>query len=292
MKPSLFGYQAPATLDEAIKILASDPDATVLAGGQSLLPAMNFRLANPSMLVDIQHVEGLKGITIEKGVIVVRAMTRHREFELDPAVQRALPLIAEVMQHVAHIPIRNRGTVVGSLCHADPSAEMPLLLTLLGGSVIAQGAAGRREIAAEDFFQSFLTTARRHDEIVVEARFPIPAPGSGWAFDEITRRHGDFALAGVGCVVSLDGQGRAANVQLAACGIADRPLRLKNAEKALIGSKLTKTDLDTAVAAALPAVAESNDVHASTSYRRRALSALIRRMVAKAATRALPGTMS
>src|SRR4051794_34378575 len=184
MKPSIFGYTAPTTIEEAIRLLAGDADATVLAGGQTLLPAMNFRAANPSLLVDIQHIAGLRGIDVGDGSIVVKAMTRHREFELDADVLRLNPLIAEAMQHVAHVPIRNRGTVVGSLCHADPSAEMPLVLVLLGGSVIAQGPAGTREIAADDFFRSFLTTARHHDEVIVEARFPALPAGAGWAFDE------------------------------------------------------------------------------------------------------------
>lgn len=291
MKPSLFGYRAPATLDEAIKLLASDADAAVLAGGQSLLPAMNFRLANPSLLVDIQHVAGLKGITVDKDVIVVRAMTRHRELELDADVRCANPLIAEAMRHVAHVPIRNRGTVVGSLCHADPSAEMPLLLVLLGGGVVAQGLSGRRTIAAEDFFRSFLTTARRPDEIVVEAHFPILPARAGWAFDEITRRHGDFALVGVGCVLSLDDQGRVSDVRLAACGIADKPVRLKAAEAALVGATLTTADLDGAVKASLPAVTQSDEANASASYRRRALGTLIQRLVTKAASRARAGAL-
>ena len=136
MKPPLFRYEAPRTITEAITVIASDADAMVLAGGQSLVPAMNFRAANPSMLVDIQHVEGLKGVAVENGEIVIKAMTRHRELELDPDVRRANPLIAETMQHVAHVPIRNRGTVVGSLCHADPSAEMPLLFVLLDGTLV------------------------------------------------------------------------------------------------------------------------------------------------------------
>jgi CO/xanthine dehydrogenase FAD-binding subunit len=289
MKPSLFGYRAPTTLDEAIGILAGDADAAVLAGGQSLLPAMNFRVANPSLLVDIQHVDGLTGIAVEKDRIIVRAMTRHRELELHPEVQRVNPLIFETMQHVAHVPIRNRGTVVGSLCHADPSAEMPLLLMLLGGSVIAQGPSGRREIAAEAFFQSFLTTARRHDEIIVEAHMPTLPPGTGWAFDEVTRRHGDYAVVGVGCVVGFDGGRRTRNLRLAACGIADRPVRLKDAETILNGSALTAADVDAAVAASSSAVTIADDITTSASYRRRALATLIRRMVAKAAGRALPG---
>jgi CO/xanthine dehydrogenase FAD-binding subunit len=286
MKPSIFGYQAPTSIEAAISILAGDPDAVVLAGGQTLLPAMNFRAANPSTLVDIQHVAGLRGIEVGADIITVKAMTRHREFELDAEIARANPLAAEVMQHVAHVPIRNRGTVVGSLCHADPSAEMPLLLVLLGGSVIARGPAGRREIAAEDFFQSFLTTARERDEIITEARFPVLPKGAGWAFDEVTRRHGDYAIAGVGCVLSLDGRGRASRVQLAACGIADTPVRLKAAETILTGTALGASDLDAAIAASAVAVTQPDEMHVSQTYRRRALGTLIRRMVTTAAQRA------
>src|SRR5262249_60104845 len=139
-------------------------------------------------------------------------------------VRRVNPLIAETMQHVAHVPIRNRGTVVGSLCHADPSAEMPLLFVLLNGTMVATGPAGTRQIAAADFFQSFLTTSRRQDEIVVEARLPVLPDGTGFVFDEVTRRHGDYALVGVGCVLSLDGSGRAQNMRLAAFGISHRPV--------------------------------------------------------------------
>lgn len=289
MKPPLFAYRAPRTVDEAIKFLAGDADAMVLAGGQSLMPAMNFRVANPSMLVDIQHVEGLKGIVIENGEIVIKAMTRHRELELDPDVRRANPLIAETMQHVAHVPIRNRGTVVGSLCHADPSAEMPLLFVLLDGTLVARGPNGIRHIQAEQFFQSFLTTTRKQDEIVVEARLPVLPAGAGWAFDEVTRRHGDYALVGVGCVVQLDESGRAHGVRLAACGISDRPIRLKAAEAVLNGTSLAADDLDAAARASLDAVTQSDDMNTSASYRRRVLGALIRRLVLAASLRAKGG---
>ena len=290
MKPSIFGYKAPVTLEDTISILASDADAVVLAGGQTLLPAMNFRAANPSLLVDIQHVEGLRGIDVGVDSIVVKAMTRHRELELDPDVQRVNPLIAEFMQHVAHVPIRHRGTVVGSLCHADPSAEMPLLLVLLGGSVTAQGPSGRREISAEDFFRSFLTTARSQDEIIVEACFPLLPPRAGWAFDEVTRRHGDYAIVGVGCVLARGGDGRVSGVRLAACGIADRPVRLGDAEAALDGTALGAADLDAAVAASVAAVTQPDEMNVSQNYRRRALGTLIRRTVATAARRAGQGT--
>jgi CO/xanthine dehydrogenase FAD-binding subunit len=289
MKPPLFRYEAPRTLRDAVAVLASDPDAMVLAGGQSLVPAMNFRVATPSLLVDIQHVEGLKGIAIEGDTIVIKAMTRHRELELDPDVRRVNPLIAETMQHVAHVPIRNRGTVVGSLCHADPSAEMPLLFVLLDGTLVATSPVGTRHIAAADFFQSFLTTSRRQDEIVVEARLPALPVGAGFAFDEVTRRHGDFALVGIGCVLSLDGSGRVQNIRLAACGISDRPVRLKAAEAALNGSLLAAGDLAAAARASADAVTQTDDVNTSMSYRRRVLSGLIQRLVPIAASRARGG---
>jgi carbon-monoxide dehydrogenase medium subunit len=287
MKPPLFAYQAPTTIDDAVAALAADGDAMVLAGGQSLLPAMNFRVAHPAVLVDIQHVAGLKGISIAGGTIVVKAMARHRELELDDAVRRANPLIAEAMEHVAHIPIRNRGTVVGSLCHADPSAEMPLILVLLGGTVVAHGPNGAREIPADAFFESALTTTRGHDEIVVEAHFPVLAPDAGWAFDEMTRRHGDFAIVGVGAVVRLDDQRKAAEVQLAACGIADRPVLLREAAQRLVGTTLAPSDLRAAAAIAAAAVTAADDMHATASYRRRIVAALVERMVTKAAARAL-----
>jgi CO/xanthine dehydrogenase FAD-binding subunit len=286
MKPPLFRYEAPRTLRDAVAVLASDPDAMVLAGGQSLVPAMNFRVATPSLLVDIQHVEGLKGIAVDGDTIVIKAMTRHRELELHAEVRRLNPLIAEIMQHVAHVPIRNRGTVVGSLCHADPSAEMPLLFVLLDGTLMATGPAGTRHIAAADFFQSFLTTSRRQDEIVIEARLPALPAGAGFAFDEVTRRHGDYALVGVGCVLSLDHNGRAQNVRLAACGISDRPVRLKAAEAALGGSLLAASDLATAARASADTVTQTDDMNTSMSYRRRVLGGLIQRLVPIAANRA------
>jgi CO/xanthine dehydrogenase FAD-binding subunit len=286
MKPPLFRYQAPRTLKEAVVALASDPDAMVLAGGQSLLPAMNFRLANPSLLVDIQHVAELKGIAIEGGQIIVKAMTRHRELELDERVRAANPLLNEAMAHVAHIPIRNRGTVVGSLCHADGAAEVPLVLVLLGGSVLVEGPAGRREIAADEFFRFHLTTTRRRDEIAVEARFPVLRADNGWAFDEVTRRHGDYAIAGVGAVVRMNADGRLSEIRLAACGVTSRPIRLPEAEKLLNGTALSEADLKAAGRAAAEAVTAPDDMHASNAYRRRAVATLVRRMAAKAATRA------
>jgi CO/xanthine dehydrogenase FAD-binding subunit len=289
MKPPLFRYEAPRTLRDAVAILASDPDAMVLAGGQSLVPAMNFRVAAPSLLVDIQHVEGLKGIAVEGNKIVIKAMTRHRELELDPRVRQYNPLIAETMQHVAHVPIRNRGTVVGSLCHADPSAEMPLLFVLLDGTITASGPDGTREIAAADFFQSFLTTSRCQDEIVIEARLPVLPDGSGFAFDEVTRRHGDYALVGLGCVLSLNDEGRVHDIRLAACGISDRPVRLRAAELVLNGKPVDTSELAMAARASVDVVTVADDMNTSMSYRRRVLGGLIQRLVPIAAARARRG---
>lgn len=286
MKPPLFRYEAPRTLKDAVIALAGDPDAMVLAGGQSLLPALNFRLAAPSLLVDIQHVKELKGISIDGGEIIVKAMTRHRELELDQRVRKANPLLAETLAHVAHIPIRNRGTIVGSLCHADGAAELPLLLVLLGGHMAVEGPAGRRQIEADRFFRFHLTTARQHDEIAVEARFPILADGDGWAFDEMTRRHGDYAIAGVGAVVRIDGGGRASDIRLAACGVASRPIRLPAAEKVLTNTNLGGAELKAAGNAAAEVVTAPDDMHATAAYRRRVVATLVRRVVAKAAARA------
>ena len=249
-------------------------------------PQYVHRLANPSLLVDIQHVAELKGIAIEGGRIIVKAMTRHRELELDERVRAANPLLNEAMAHVAHIPIRNRGTVVGSLCHADGAAEVPLVLVLLGGSVLVEGPAGRREIAADEFFRFHLTTTRRRDEIAVEARFPVLRADNGWAFDEVTRRHGDYAIAGVGAVVRMNADGRLSEIRLAACGVTSRPIRLPQAEKLLNGTALSEADLKAAGRAAAEAVTAPDDMHASNAYRRRAVATLVRRMAAKAATRA------
>lgn len=284
MKPPLFEYSAPRTLPEAIAILASDPSAMVLAGGQSLIPAMNFRLANPSHLVDIQHVDGLKGITVEGGRIIVKAMTRHRELELDDAVFSANPLIRETIAYVAHVPIRNRGTVVGSLCHADAAAELPLLLVLSGGTVVAEGPAGRREIAARDFFTFHMTTSRLPGEVIVEAHFPALPAGAGWAFEEFTRRHGDYAIAAVGAIVRRNG-GKAI-VSLAAGGISSRPIALTAAEAILNGSDLSAGKIAEAAEATKNAVTAPDDMHATTAYRKNLLAALVRRTVSRALARA------
>lgn len=286
MKPPLFDYHSPTSLDEAVALLASTEGAMILAGGQSLVPAMNMRLANPAALIDIQRIPGLAGIRVNDGVIHVGAMVRHRDLELDDAVHRANPLIREVMAHVAHVPIRNRGTVVGSLCHADAAAEMPMLLVLTGGRVIARSASGTRSIEALDFFEFHMTTTRKADEMIVEAQFPVLPHGAGFAFEEFTRRHGDYAIAAVGAILSKAKDGSVASIALAACGVSSRPLRLTDAEAALRGTKLEAADLDKAARAAAAVVTTTGDMHATEAYRNHLVGVLLKRAVRKAAARA------
>ncbi|ODN71121.1 FAD binding domain-containing protein [Methylobrevis pamukkalensis] len=263
MKPALFDHVAPASIADAVAALAGHPGAMVIAGGQSLLPAMNFRLATPPALIDISRIAELKTLTVTDRAVVVGAMVRHRTVELDPAVARAQPLLAAALAHVAHVPIRNRGTVVGSLCHADASAEMPLLLLLTDGHMVVAGPTGRRTIAAADFFRFHLTTSRAADEIALEAHFPVLPAGAGWAFEEVARRSGDFALASVGVIVERAADGTARKVAIAAGGIASRPIRLTEAENALLGTTLNDETVELAAQAAAAAVTAPGDIHAS-----------------------------
>jgi CO/xanthine dehydrogenase FAD-binding subunit len=282
MKPAVFDYCAPRSLEGAVSALAANPGAMVLAGGQSLVPAMNMRLASPSSLVDIQHVDGLKGVTVEGDHIVVKAMTRHRELELSESAHAANPLIREAMAHVAHVPIRNRGTTVGSICHADAAAEMPMILLTTDGSVVAAGPNGRREIAASDFFQFHMTTVREPDEIIVEARFGNLPAGAGWAFEEFTRRHGDYAIAAVAAVAD-----RVDNtVSLGACGIGSRPIRLTEAENILVEGRFSDEAIAAAADSAKAEVTVPDEMHATNAYRRDLLAALVRRAIRKALSRA------
>lgn len=286
MKPPLFDYRLPSSIDEAIAFLEEDEGAMVLAGGQSLVPAMNMRLANPTRLVDIQRIPGLASIVVENGLIKVGAMTRHRDLELDDRVYKANPIIREALGHVAHVPIRNRGTIVGSLCHADASAEMPMLLVLTDGSVVAKGKSGVRTIAAKDFFEFHMTTTRRPGEIIVEAQFPVLPPGAGYSFEEFARRSGDFAIAAVGAIVKLGKDRTVEAVALAASGISSRPLRLEKAEAVLAGSKLSKSVLEEAGKNAGAAVTAADDMHATTAYRRHLVGVLLRKTVETAVSRA------
>ncbi len=285
MKPALFDYVAPQSIEGALEALASDEMARPLAGGQSLIPTMNFRIAAPSTLVDLARINALKGYAVDGDVIRVGAMTRQRDLERDAAVLRLNPLIAEVLSNVAHIVIRNRGTVGGSIAHADAAAELPCMLVATGGSVVARSVGGERTIAADDLFLFHMTSVLEAGELLTEVRIPALPSRTGYAFQEVARRHGDYAIAGVCALVTLK-DGVCSAVRLAACGVASKPTRLAEAETALLGVPPEGDALASAAEAARDHVTAGDDRQASVDYRRDLVSALVRRTVIAAADRA------
>lgn len=270
MKPPRFQYCAPRMLDEALALLdLHKDDCKVLAGGQSLIPLLNMRLASPAYLMDINHITELHYIEAEDGYLAVGATVRQRQVEHAPLVQKQHPLLIDVIKHIGHMQIRNRGTVVGSITHADPAAELPALLTCLNGEVVIESARGERVLKAEEFFTGYLSTAIEPGEMVTEARFPWLAPQAGWAFLECARRSGDYALVGVIAVLTpaLDDTCMAAHIGY--LGIAGQPLRGREVEAALIGSRLDEQTIARAADSATELVTDDmEDVHATVAYRR------------------------
>ena len=289
VKPPLFDYIRAESIEQAVAARAAHENAVLLAGGQSLIPTLNFRIANPDAVIDIGRIDALQGIDVGANHITVHAMARHRMLELDEAAYRANPLIRETLGNVAHIAIRNRGTTVGSLAHADAAAEMPALLLACEGKVIAAGPNGNREIAADNLFQFHLTTSLEADEVIVEAHFPVLPPNTGWSFQEFTRRHGDYAIAGVCALITADDAGKCATARLAACGIASTPVRLREAEAVLEGQAVDAGLLTRAGKAAKDAVTAGDDTQATTAYRKDLLAALVERTVTTALSRASGG---
>ena len=285
MKPALFDYVAPETVEAAVAALAGDETARPLAGGQSLIPTMNFRLSTPGRLVDLRKIESLRGIAVENGSIRVGAMTRHRELETHGAANAINPLIGEVLDNVAHIAIRNRGTVGGSIAHADSAAELPCLLVASGGTVSVQGPDGSREIAADDLFRFHMTTTLDQTEILTEVRIPALPPATGYAFEEFARRRGDYALAGVCTLLTMEGS-VCREARIAACGIGARPIRLAAAEDALRGRVVDEDARWEAGEAAKEYMTAPADTQASVAYRRDLLAALVRRTSETALKRA------
>lgn len=286
MKPTLFEYVAPATLDEAVAARASYDDSVVLAGGQSLVPTLNFRLSNPEVVVDLRNVPGLSATRVHNGWIEVGAMSRQRDVELNHDIFEANPLIRETLENVAHPVIRNRGTIAGSIAHADPSAELPCLLTALEGTVAVHGERGQREIPAAELFEFIMTTSLEPTEIITAVRFPALEPGAGWCFVEFARRHGDFALAGVACVLSLHPDGAVADARLAACGVSTTPVRLTTVEKHLVAQPASAENFAHAAALAAEAVDASDDGTVSRAYRTDLLVGLVERALHRSLSRA------
>jgi CO/xanthine dehydrogenase FAD-binding subunit len=276
MKPAQFEYVAPSTVGAAIEALvASNGEGKVLAGGQSLLPLLNFRMARPAVLVDLNDIAGLSYIEDRGDRIAIGALTRHRELEHSPLIASKLPVMSAAMRHVAHLAIRNRGTIGGSLSHADPAAELPMLATFYEAEISVQGPSGRRTIAPGDFFVDALTNCLEPEEIVVEVEFPV-LKQDGWAFEEVARRFGDFALASIAVSVRRGPAGVEA-ARVAVMGVADTPRRLRQAEDELVAMELDDTTPDRFAEIVVSLVSPNDDLHASADYRKHLLTQLAKR---------------
>ncbi|HEY6209521.1 MAG TPA: xanthine dehydrogenase family protein subunit M [Gemmatimonadales bacterium] len=288
MKPAPFEYHRPGTLDEALVLMAARAgEARPLAGGQSLIPAMNFRLARPAALVDLNRVAELAYVRPADGGLRIGAMARQRAVERSPVVQRVTPLLAEAMPFIAHLQIRNRGTVGGSLAHADPAAELPAVMLALDARLEARSSSGARTIAATAFFTGLFGTALAPDELLVEIALPPLPPASGTAFVEVARRHGDYALAGAAVVVTLDGRGRCRDARMALLSVGAGPVLATEAMKVCVGESPSDEMLRAAgETAATRDVDPPSDIHASAAYRRRLVAVLTRRALARAVERA------
>ena len=290
MKPAWFDYHAPRQLDEALHLLAeAGADGRVLAGGQSLMPMLNLRILSPAVLVDINRIDALASLEDGDDVLRVGALVRHADLLRSSAVRDGWPLVWEATTQVAHIAIRNRGTVCGSVSHNDPSAEHPSVLVTMGGSVVIASRAGRRELPAEEFFTGMLSNALEPGEMVVELRYPRQPAGTGTAFVEFARRLGDFAIAGAAAMLTMRG-GVCERARLTIVGMGEGPFRAHEAEGLLTGRSLGETGAQDAFAEAaakvVAAVAPHEDVHASSSYRRHLAGVMATRALEKAFTRA------
>jgi carbon-monoxide dehydrogenase medium subunit len=289
VKPAAFAYYDPATKDEALATLAElGEDGKVLAGGQSLIPMMNMRLAKPEAIVDINRIKELAYINEEPDGLLVGALTRQRAVERSRIVKRRSPLLAEAILYVGHPPIRSRGSVGGSLAHADPAAELPAVLLALDGWVRVVGPGGSRQIPAEELCIGPLLTSIAPDELLTEVWFPFLPPGSGTAFLEITRRHGDFALVGVAACLTLDGQGICTRAGIALLGVGETQQRAREAEACLEGNRVDEQAIEAAKAAAMHGLDPAGDIHASPEYRRQVAGTLTQRALTLAWQRARP----
>ncbi|MFC6308088.1 xanthine dehydrogenase family protein subunit M [Paraburkholderia dipogonis] len=287
MKPAPFDYCCPDTIDEAVEVLAANvDDAKLMAGGQSLTPMLNFRVVRPALIIDISRLLELEYVRERRdGGLTIGALTRHRVLETSALVASRFPVIPETMHNVAHLAIRNRGTIGGSLSHADPAAELPMLSRLLDAVIVARSVRGEREIPASEFFVAPLTTALDDDEIVVRVELPGLPAGMGWCFHEFARRAGDFALAAVGVLLDVQG-GEIREARVAMMGVGDTPMRRPEAEAVLTGKALSDEVMADAVHAACDSLQPNTDLHASPEFRRHLAGVLMERVTRKAWQRA------
>jgi carbon-monoxide dehydrogenase medium subunit len=276
LKLPRFDYAAPATLAEAIALLAQG-NAKALAGGQSLIPMMAFRLAAPGMLVDLKNLKELESISIHESGVRLGARVRWRDIERDARLKSAHPLLVAAIAHVAHYQIRNRGTVGGSLAHADPAAEMPGIAVTCDAEIRISGSRGERLVPAGKFFTGALSTVLAEDELITEVRLPAWPTGRRWGFEELSRRRGDFALAGVAAFYDVDKGGNAMNAHIGVIGACLKPHRIAQAEAALDGRAVDEAAIQAAARAAEKAVDPPQDLHASAAYRRSLVGTLLER---------------
>lgn len=283
MKPAPFFYHRPVTVAEAIEALSRLEDAKPLAGGQSLMPMMNFRYATPANVVDLNRVPELAGIAEDGDALTIGAMTRQREIKDSPLVAARCPLLAEALHHVGHVQTRNRGTIGGSLAHLDPAAELPGVLLAYDAVLEVRGSDEARSVPMSQWTLGYMTPALEPDELLVRVRVPSWPPGHGFGFSEVARRHGDFAMAGAGVLVQMDGDS-VRRCSIALVGVDDGPVRLESAEALLTGNPPTLDRLDAAAqkARGVPGI---EDVHASAAYRRKIAAVVTRRALHRALER-------
>ena len=288
MKPARFDYHAPQSLDEAISLLSQHgDDAKVLAGGQSLMPLMAMRLARPPVVVDINRISPLEHVTpSDGGGLNIGALTRQRAVELSDVVSQRFPMLSAMVPHIGHFQIRNRGTVGGSIAHADPSAEWPAFAIASDAQIVLQSSAGSREVAAGDFFITYFTTSVEPGEMVTEVRLPGSGDGWGWGFEEVCRRHGDFAMTGAMTRVHLDANGACDDSRVVIFGVGGTPVRIESAEEVLRGSNGEMSSLEQVAAAVSDALDPDSDIHASALYRKEVSGVMARRALVAAFPRA------
>lgn len=287
MKPPPFEYDDPRTVDEVLALLAEHGDeAKILAGGQSLVPLLNFRLARPERLIDINRVSELDYMRWEDGVLRIGALLRHSALERSQEVQERLPLVHQAVRLVGHSQIRNRGTVGGSVAHADPAAELPVAFTALDARFHVRSGRGERTLGADEFFVTHLTTSLEPDELLTEIEVPLPSTGTGAAFLEFARRHGDFALGGAAVLVGLGVDGRCESAAISLLAAAPTPLRRPDAEDWLAGRELDEETAQAAARMCIDDVEPTGDIHGSSEYRRSLAEVMVRRALLQAAKRA------
>jgi carbon-monoxide dehydrogenase medium subunit len=286
MKPAPFDFVRPSTISEVSEVLAaSGGDGKIIAGGQSLMPMINFRLVKPSVLVDINGIPSLSQIEPKGDRLRLGATVRHYMTAADPFIEKRIPILHEAMHHVAHLTVRNRGTFCGSVCHADPAAEMPMMTLLLNGQVTARSVRGERQIAAPDFFQGSLMNSLEQDEFVTSIEIDTLSADTGWAFEEFAKRHGDFALSCVATTMRMR-DGKASDVRFAMMGVGDTPLRLGSVEALIEGREVTPGLMGEVAELLNDTLQPNTDLHASADYRRHLSGALARRALVAAWLRA------